>query len=66
VNTNELRESEIDKARELFERSCKDVVAALNGYADTLWNKFDYDEVIYFNNLTNACWQSFMKGYTQY
>lgn len=65
-NTNELREAEIDEQREAFENSCRDVVANLTGWDDIINGKafaFDYDDVEYLNAWTDACWQSYIKGW---
>lgn len=65
INENELRELEIDTAREQFEESCVDFVASLAGW-DSIMSKeawrFDYDDVCYLNAYTNSCWQSYIKG----
>lgn len=62
MNHNELREAEIDEARELFEESCKEMVW---GFSTCFvgWNEFDYDEVAYVNVYVNFGWQCFIKGY---
>ncbi len=63
--SNELRELEIDEAREDFESSCKTAIASLIGWSDVAgfeWKRFDYNEVIYLNGYVNACWQSYIKG----
>jgi alpha-glucosidase (family GH31 glycosyl hydrolase) len=62
-NENELREQEIDTQREAFESSCRGIVADLTGWGDENWNAFNYDEVEYLNAWTNACWQSYIKGW---
>lgn len=66
--SNELREAEIDDAREMFEESCRDIVASLTGWdsiMDGTWKKFDYDEVTYTNHWVDVCWQSYIKGRRQ-
>ena len=62
MNHNELREKEIDEARELFEDSCKEMVW---GFSTCFvgWNAFDHDEVAYVNVYVNFGWQCFIKGY---
>ena len=62
---DELRELEIDTAREEFESSCSEFVAHLAGWdhvhSKEAW-RFDYDEVECSNAYANACWQSYIKG----